>query len=189
MLCNPKSNQEKMSSIWSRPCRACLYIASRPVPIGDGVTHAVPIHKGFTLTHEVQIVDLAGSDLTDHLLKSLEGHDYTLPFVQRKLSRRPQDATLSSTNDKSYELLCDQIVTISAERFHIPNIYGNIVVAGGTTIHPGFVDRVLNEITAVSSTILVQVVTPPECDSAAWIAGSSPASPSTPKDKWCMLQE
>ncbi|KAG0244468.1 actin [Mortierella sp. GBA43] len=82
MLCNPKSNQEKMSSIWSRPCRACLYIASRPVPIGDGVTHAVPIHKGFTLTHEVQIVDLAGSDLTDHLLKSLEGHDYTLPFVQ-----------------------------------------------------------------------------------------------------------
>ncbi|OLY79792.1 Actin-2 [Smittium mucronatum] len=34
---------------------------------GDGVSHAVPVFEGFTNSHAIQRVDLAGRDVTDHL--------------------------------------------------------------------------------------------------------------------------
>jgi len=35
---------------------------------GDGVTHVVPVFKGFSLPHAIERIDLAGRDVTKHLL-------------------------------------------------------------------------------------------------------------------------
>ena len=38
---------------------------------GDSVTHAIPVHDGYTIPHTVERNDLAGRDLTDYMDKLL----------------------------------------------------------------------------------------------------------------------
>lgn len=38
---------------------------------GHGITTAVPIFEGYALNHAIQRIDLAGHDVTNHLLESL----------------------------------------------------------------------------------------------------------------------
>ncbi|CAM0883716.1 unnamed protein product [Alopecurus aequalis] len=57
------------------------------------------------------------------------------------------------------------------------DLYGNIVLAGGTTMLPGFVDRMSREITALAPLgVMVKVVAPPYRKYSVWIGGSILAS-------------
>uniref|UniRef100_A0ACD5YV24 Uncharacterized protein n=1 Tax=Avena sativa TaxID=4498 RepID=A0ACD5YV24_AVESA len=69
-------------------------------------------------------------------------------------------------------------------------LYGNIVLSGGTTMIPGFADRMTKEITALApSDVRVNVVAPPERKYSTWIGGSILASLGTFQKMWISKSE
>ena len=59
-------------------------------------------------------------------------------------------------------------------------LYGNIVMSGGTTMFPGIAERMQKEITALApSSMKVKIIAPPERKYSVWIGGSILASLST----------
>ena len=88
------------------------------------------------------------------------------------------------------------------------DLYGNVVMSGGTTMFPGIADRMKKELTALApnnmrvtpnSVVLflvvlkhsrqVKIVAPPERKYSVWIGGSILASLSTFQNLWCTKQE
>ncbi|XP_075720155.1 actin-related protein T3 [Rhinoderma darwinii] len=83
---NPLSNREKMAQVFFEKFDVpAMYVAIQAVlalyfsgkitgcvlDSGDGVTHSVPIFEGYCLPHAVLRLDLAGSDLTEYLMRIL----------------------------------------------------------------------------------------------------------------------
>eukprot|EP00270_Netrium_digitus_P004711 TRINITY_DN15_c0_g1_i3.p1 TRINITY_DN15_c0_g1~~TRINITY_DN15_c0_g1_i3.p1 ORF type:complete len:378 (-),score=58.13 TRINITY_DN15_c0_g1_i3:443-1576(-) len=65
------------------------------------------------------------------------------------------------------------------------DLYGNIVLSGGSTMFPGIADRMTKEITALAPpTMKIKVVAPPERKYSVWIGGSILASLSTFQQMW-----
>src|SRR6201996_6183409 len=87
------------------------------------------------------------------------------------------------------------------------DLYGNVVLSGGTTMYPGIADRMQKELTSLSPTSMkvlsfisriesttnestqVKIVAPPERKYSVWIGGSILASLSTFQNLWCSKQE
>ncbi|KAK6792272.1 hypothetical protein RDI58_011353 [Solanum bulbocastanum] len=60
------------------------------------------------------------------------------------------------------------------------DLYGNVVLSGGSTMFPGITDRMSKEITTLApSSMKIKVVAPPERKYSVWIGGSILASLST----------
>ncbi|CAL9098148.1 unnamed protein product [Musa textilis] len=65
------------------------------------------------------------------------------------------------------------------------DLYGNVVLSGGSTMFPGIADRMSKEITALApSSMKIKVVAPPERKCSVWIGGSILASLSTFQQMW-----
>ena len=87
------------------------------------------------------------------------------------------------------------------------DLYGNVVLSGGTTMFPGIADRMQKELTSLSPSSMkvraallymkfliycrfqVKIVAPPERKYSVWIGGSILASLSTFQNLWCSKQE
>jgi len=60
------------------------------------------------------------------------------------------------------------------------DLYGNIVMSGGTTMFTGIPERLGKEVTALApSTMKIRVIAPPERKFSVWIGGSILSSLST----------
>jgi actin-related protein len=70
------------------------------------------------------------------------------------------------------------------------DLFGNIVLAGGTTMFKGMADRLKKEITALApSTMKIKIIAPPDRKYSAWIGGSVIASLSAFQQMWISKQE
>jgi len=70
------------------------------------------------------------------------------------------------------------------------DLYGNIVLSGGTTMYAGLADRLQKELVALAPTAMkVRTVAPPERKYSVWIGGSILASLSTFQQMWISKQE
>ena len=70
------------------------------------------------------------------------------------------------------------------------DLYGNVVLSGGTTMYPGIADRMQKELTALApSTMKIKIIAPPERKYSVWIGGSILASLSTFQQMWISKEE
>jgi len=70
------------------------------------------------------------------------------------------------------------------------DLYGNIVLSGGTTMFVGIDQRMTKEITALApASMKIKIVAPPERKYSVWIGGSILASLSTFQQMWISKQE
>jgi actin len=70
------------------------------------------------------------------------------------------------------------------------DLYGNIVLAGGSTMFPGIADRMQKEMCSLApSTMKIKIIAPPERKYSEWIGGSIVASLSTFQQMWISKEE
>ena len=70
------------------------------------------------------------------------------------------------------------------------DLYGNIVLSGGTTMFPGIAERLNKEVVALApSSMKIKVIAPPERKYSVWIGGSILSSLSTFQTMWITKAE
>ncbi|KAM9970195.1 hypothetical protein ACTFIR_002043 [Dictyostelium discoideum] len=70
------------------------------------------------------------------------------------------------------------------------DLYGYVVLSGGSTMFPGIADRMNKELTALEpSTMKIKIIAPPEREHSVWIGGSVLASLSTFQNIWISKEE
>eukprot|EP01125_Pyxidicula_operculata_P022609 TRINITY_DN93_c0_g1_i4.p1 TRINITY_DN93_c0_g1~~TRINITY_DN93_c0_g1_i4.p1 ORF type:complete len:376 (+),score=100.89 TRINITY_DN93_c0_g1_i4:2189-3316(+) len=70
------------------------------------------------------------------------------------------------------------------------DLYGNVVLSGGTTMFAGIADRMQKELVNLApSTMKIKIIAPPERKYSVWIGGSILASLSTFQQMWISKEE
>jgi actin len=249
-----KNNRQQMVKIMFETFKVpALYVATAPalslyahgsstgivLDCGYGVGQIVPIHNGRVISNAVTRIDVAGSDLTNYLVKLLSerGYQFTslaqreivrdikekLSYVAEDFDAEMQKAAQSSEVERSYELPDGEVITVGSERFRCPetlfdpsligleslgihsatynsimkcdvairkNLYGNIVLSGGTTLFHGMDIRMNKEMVSLAPpTMAVRTIAEPWRKYSAWAGGSLLASSDDFGGRWVTKAE
>ncbi|OMJ67465.1 hypothetical protein SteCoe_35371 [Stentor coeruleus] len=251
---NPYQNREKAAEVFFETFNVPgIFIAAQAVlslyasavttgvvlDCGDGVTHAVPVYDGFALTHAVTRIDLAGRDITEHLLLLMKRAGYSFntsaefELVKQIKEKNCYVATIYSNEDKfldepnknpsSYLLPDGRAINLGSERYRAAEIlfspdkvglefpgvqecltisiqkadidlrktlYSSIFLAGGTTMMPGFGERLLSDMRRLSpKEVKIKISVPPERRLSCWLGGSILSSLAAFKNMWIKKQQ
>ncbi|ELA41756.1 actin CyI, cytoplasmic [Vittaforma corneae ATCC 50505] len=136
-------------------------------------------------------------DFENEMLTNNEEKEYELPDgVVVKLGTQRFRAPEILFNPSLYGMECkgiqhaiyDSILNCDVDIRK--DLYGSIVLSGGSTVFPNMAERIQNEITKfASSSMRVKVVAPAERKYSVWIGGSILASLSTFQQMWVTKEE
>ncbi|XP_011074738.1 actin-like [Sesamum indicum] len=111
-------------------------------------------------------------ELPDGQVNTIGAEGFRCPEVLFQPSLIGMEA--AGIHETSYNSIMKRDVDIRKD------LYGNIVLSGGSTMFPGIADRMSKEIAALApSRMKIKVVAPPERMYSVWIGGSILASLST----------
>jgi actin-related protein len=158
---NPKPKKDKMAEIMFEkfnvpslfiPMQATLslYASNRTtgcvVDIGEGVTKIVPISEGYALTHAIQIMDIAGQDITKYLLGLLRQAGYMLTssaekeyaidikeklcYIASDLKNEKELMKKISSMEKIYKIPDGTEIKLKSELFMAPECLFNPILIG-----------------------------------------------------------
>jgi len=141
------------------------------------------------LDFEQEMVSSAQSSATE---KSYELPDGSIVTVGNERFRVPeamfQPSFLGMEDTGIHEMVYKSIMKCDVDVRK--DMYQSIVLSGGSTMFPGFGDRVHKEITALAPpTIKTKVITAPERKYSVWIGGSILSSLSTFQQMWISKEE
>eukprot|EP01071_Lankesteria_metandrocarpae_P000237 Lankesteria_metandrocarpae@DN10375_c0_g1_i1.p1 len=128
---------------------------------------------------------------------SQSGYPYTLPdgtqiIVGPERYRAPEIMFNPAIIGLEYAGIHEQLgMSIAKSDLDLrKTLYSQIVLAGGSTMFPGFGDRLLNEIRKLApKDIKIRISAPPERKLSTWLGGSILASLATFKKMWVSKQE
>jgi len=108
------------------------------VEIGDSITRIVPIYEGYKLDHAIRILDIGGRRLTRYMEKILGEIGYSADSsIRRELVRAlkekacfvsldyKEDLKRIEQYEKPYSLPDGSTITLSKERFEVPELLFN----------------------------------------------------------------
>jgi actin len=98
------------------------------------------------------------------------------------------EAVVQTTGAGVHELVYNTIMQLDVDIRKL--MYGNIVLSGGTTLFPGFADRLRTEISALAPpSTQVKVIDHPQRAYGAWLGGSTLATSSANCYLWITKEE
>jgi actin-related protein len=121
-------------------------------------------------------------ELPDGQVISIASERFRCPEVLFQPSKIGKE--IKGVHESTYDTIMKCDVDIRKD------LYGNIVLSGGTTMFAGIGDRMTKEIEALApSSMKIKVVAPPERKYSVWIGGSILASLSTFQSMWIAKSE
>lgn len=160
--CTPRKNRERLAEMLFEGCSVGslyvavpgvlgLYAAGRTtgvvVDVGEGVTTALPVAKGFVAEHAIGRMDLGGGDVTERLGSLLRagGTSLLASSSEKEAVRKIKESVCEVAREfedeeekwqaggmevARYELPDGEVVEIGAERYQAPEILFNPAMVG-----------------------------------------------------------
>ncbi|KAE8670821.1 Actin-3 [Hibiscus syriacus] len=203
------NNWDDMEKIWHHTFYNKLRVAPEEhhvllieAPLNCSLVVCQWSYTGYAFPHAILRLELVSRDLINALMKIFTERDYMftttakreivrdmkekLVYIAMDYEQELETAKSSSSVEKNYELPDVQVITIGAERLRCPeDLYGNIVLSGGSIMFSVIADRMSKEITALApNNMKIKVVAPPDRKYSVWIGGSILASLSTFQQMW-----